>query len=82
MNCSVYPPFSGMVLLEDFLISLPFSRSLRFNICIVAVAYRGLLLFRIGLVGVDTEAFILEASARCLDLLFQLCEGIFRQITS
>ena len=81
MNCSVYLPFSGMVLLEDFLISLPFSRSLRFNICIVAVAYRGLL-FRIGLVGVDTEAFILEASARCLDLLFQLCEGIFRQTTS
>ena len=37
--------FSSMVLLDVLMISLPFSRLLRFNICIVAVAYRGRLLW-------------------------------------
>ena len=36
--------FSSMVLLDVLMISLPFCRSLRFNICIVAVVYRGRLL--------------------------------------
>ena len=36
--------FSSTVLLDVLMISLPFSRSLRFNICFVAVAYRDRLL--------------------------------------
>ena len=42
---------NSAVLLNVLLISLPFSRLLRFNICVVAVAYRGLLLFGIGFVA-------------------------------
>ena len=60
---------SSTVLLEVLLISLPFRRLLRFNICVVAVAYRGLLLclvaveygglllFGIGLVAVAYKTF-------------------------
>ena len=51
----ISPPFSSTVLLEVLFISPPFSRSLRF---VVVVAYRGLLLFGIGLVAVAYRSLL------------------------
>ena len=67
----VFLPFSSAVLLDVLLISLPFSSTVllgyschladcsRFNICVVAVEYRGLLLFGIGLVTVSYRGLLL-----------------------